>query len=68
MQRVLDGYHGGTMYVEAPFLEFSKRDIFDYCLDNGVPVGLTFSCERGSDRPCRQCASCKDRMALGEDR
>ena len=68
MQRVLDGYHGGTMRVEAPFLEFSKRDVFDYCLENGVPVDLTFSCERGSDRPCQRCASCKDRRALGEDR
>lgn len=68
MQRVLDGYHGGTMRVEAPFLEFSKRDVFDYCLGNGVPVYLTFSCERGSDRPCKRCPSCKDRMALGEGR
>lgn len=68
MQRVLDGYHGGTVRVEAPFLEFSKREVFDYCLGNGVPVDLTFSCERGSDRPCKHCASCKDRIALGEGR
>jgi 7-cyano-7-deazaguanine synthase len=66
VQRVLDGYHGATMRVEAPFLEFSKRDIFDYCLGNGVPVDLTFSCERGSDRPCKRCDSCKDRMTLDE--
>jgi 7-cyano-7-deazaguanine synthase len=68
MQRVLDGYHGGSTRVEAPFLEFSKRDIFDFCLGNGVPVELTFSCERGSNRPCQQCASCEDRMALSEGR
>ena len=66
VQRVLDGYHGGTMRVEAPFLEFSKRDVFDYCLENCVPIDLTFSCESRSDRPCQQCASCKDRKALGE--
>ena len=68
VQRVLDGYHGGTLRVEAPFLEFSKRDVFDYCLGHGVPMGLTFSCEDASDRPCQRCASCKDRMALYEGR
>jgi 7-cyano-7-deazaguanine synthase len=67
VQRLLDGYHGGTVRVEAPFLEFSKQDVFDYCLESGVPVNLTFSCERRSDRPCRQCASCKDQMALNEN-
>jgi 7-cyano-7-deazaguanine synthase len=68
MQRVLDGYRGGSTRVEAPFLEFSKRDIFDFCLGNDVPVDLTFSCERGSNRACQQCASCEDRMALSEGR
>jgi 7-cyano-7-deazaguanine synthase len=67
VQRLLDGYHGGIVRVEAPFLEFSKQDVFNYCLENDVPVNLTFSCERRSDRPCRQCASCKDQMALNEN-
>jgi 7-cyano-7-deazaguanine synthase len=66
VQRLLDGYHGGTVRVEAPFLEFTKQDVFEYCLENGVPVNLTFSCERRSDLPCRRCASCKDQMALNE--
>lgn len=67
MQRVLDGYYGGTVCIEAPFLEFSKRDVFDYCLEHDVPVGLTFSCERRGDRHCGRCASCKDRKMLNED-
>lgn len=66
IQRLLDGYFGGTVQVEAPFLEFTKRDVFDFCLRHRVPVDLTFSCERSNNNPCGECGSCKERMVLCE--
>lgn len=66
VQRLLDGYFGGTVQVEAPFVEFTKRDVFDFCLRNRVPVDLTFSCERRSDCPCGGCRSCEERLMLRE--
>lgn len=65
IQRLLDGYFGGTVQVEAPFLEFTKRDVFNFCLRHRVPVDLTFSCER-SNNSCGECSSCKERITLGE--
>lgn len=66
VQRLLDGYFGGTVQVEAPFVDFTKRDIFDFCLRHRVPVDLTFSCERWSVGPCGRCRSCEDRLMLRE--
>lgn len=66
VQRILDGYFGGTVQVEAPFLNFTKRDVFDFCLRKRVPVDLTFSCERCSIDPCGKCPSCEERLMLCE--
>ena len=66
VQRLLDGYFGGTVRVEAPFVEFTKRDVFDYCLNNQVPVDLTFSCDRQSVHPCGKCRCCEERAELRE--
>ena len=64
-QRLLDGYFAGTVILEAPFIDFSKKQIFEYCLRQGVPINLTHSCET-SDRPCGSCPSCLDRRLLNE--
>jgi 7-cyano-7-deazaguanine synthase len=66
VQRLFDGYFGGTVQVEAPFAEFTKRDVFDFCVRNHVPIDLTFSCERQSAYPCGECRSCKERAMLSE--
>ncbi|MBD2186430.1 7-cyano-7-deazaguanine synthase [Aerosakkonema funiforme] len=66
IQRIFDGYFGGCIQVEAPFLEFTKADIFNFCTLAQVPVELTFSCERRGDFPCGQCSSCLDRRILHE--
>lgn len=66
VQRLLDGYFGGTVRVEAPLIEFTKRDVFDFCLRNQVPIDLTFSCERQSIYPCGECRSCGERAMLRE--
>jgi 7-cyano-7-deazaguanine synthase len=59
-QSVLDGYFGGTVRFEAPFLDFDKRQVIQYCKKNRVPLRLTFSCTR-SNTPCGQCVSCVER-------
>ena len=63
-QRILDGYFGGSMRLEAPFLSFRKLDIMRYCKANNVPTHLTYSCQKQNYPPCGKCASCLDREEL----
>lgn len=63
MQAVLDLYSEGVQ-LAAPFVEWTKADVFEYCLMKDVPLHLTYSCERGSDPPCGWCLSCMDRQTL----
>lgn len=63
-QQILDGYFGGTVLIEAPFIDFSKKHIYEYCLINNVPIHLTYSCEKSNVKPCGECSSCKDRRIL----
>ncbi len=60
IQRVFDGYSNGTVKAMAPFLNFSKREIWNYCKNEKVPVHLTYSCELGRKQPCGKCNTCKD--------
>jgi 7-cyano-7-deazaguanine synthase len=64
MQQIADGYFGGRVRISAPFIRWSKRDIWEYCKINNVPIDLTYSCERGADQPCGKCLSCRDTEAL----
>jgi 7-cyano-7-deazaguanine synthase len=59
-QRLIDLYLDGSVQLDAPFLQWSKRDIFDYARDKALPLELTYSCELGIDQPCGRCASCAD--------
>jgi 7-cyano-7-deazaguanine synthase len=63
MRRMVDGYFGGTVSLEAPFLAFDKQHICEFACRTGVPIDLTYSCERTSDGPCGECPSCRDRQA-----
>ena len=54
----------GRVSLIAPFLDWSKKDVFDYFRDANLPVDLTYSCEAGTDPVCGSCASCRDRRAL----
>jgi 7-cyano-7-deazaguanine synthase len=55
---------GSTRFI-APFVDWSKRDIFDYSLKFSIPITQTYSCESGTTPPCGICASCADRRTLG---
>lgn len=60
IQGLFNGYSNGTVKASAPFLNFSKKEIWDYCQSEEVPVELTYSCELGKKQPCGLCDTCKD--------
>jgi 7-cyano-7-deazaguanine synthase len=43
----LNGLTLPSVRVLAPFLEWSKADVFGYCEERRLPIDLTYSCERG---------------------
>lgn len=54
----------GGLALMAPLLTWEKPQILRYALDQGLPLGMTYSCERGTLPPCGECLSCQDREAL----
>jgi 7-cyano-7-deazaguanine synthase len=64
MQSIVDIYEKGRVHLVSPFIDFSKSEIYSYCIDQKVPIGLTYSCESGLPSPCGRCNSCKDREML----
>lgn len=64
MQTVVDGYCDGRVNLAAPFIEWSKQQVFAFFKSEGVPVDLTYSCEKGTAQPCKECLSCWDRRNL----
>jgi 7-cyano-7-deazaguanine synthase len=49
------------MKVYAPFLGMTKREIALLGKELGVPFEKTYSCYRGTEPPCGECATCKQR-------
>lgn len=64
IQLLYDLYTGGRIRVDAPFLDWSKRDVYDFAVAHGVPIEMTYSCLAGTEQPCGACESCKDLEAL----
>jgi 7-cyano-7-deazaguanine synthase len=60
MQAVFDTCTDGCIQIGAPFLRWRKGDIWTFAKREGVPLHLTYSCERGLVQPCGLCDSCKD--------
>jgi 7-cyano-7-deazaguanine synthase len=54
----------GQVSVLAPFVDWSKDDVYSYFLNARIPLEKTYSCEAGVVPPCKECASCKDRARL----
>lgn len=65
-QDLVDMTTSGTTSITAPFLHWTKPEVLAYCRNVGVPVNLTWSCERSASVACRRCSSCRDREALNE--
>jgi 7-cyano-7-deazaguanine synthase len=64
--KILDGYSEGEIRIDAPFLTWDKQLIYRYCLENKVPINLTYSCQAGTVPPCGDCDSCKDIRVLND--
>jgi 7-cyano-7-deazaguanine synthase len=64
IQSIFDLYTGGALQIGAPFLRWNKADIWAFASSQKIPLGLTYSCERGLSQPCGFCASCSDLEAL----
>jgi 7-cyano-7-deazaguanine synthase len=54
----------GQVSVVAPFLTWSKRDVYRYFVDCGLTLEDTYSCESGVPGGCGSCLSCRDRQVL----
>lgn len=67
IQRVLDGYSGGTITFAAPFLESTKQSVVQFARRHRVPLYLTYCCERRNAPACGKCRSCQDRAELYVD-
>jgi len=63
-QSIYDIYTNGTVQIHAPFLLWSKNEIWQFCHMVKVPLHLTYSCEAGTEPPCGECLSCRDLKAL----
>jgi 7-cyano-7-deazaguanine synthase len=58
MQRAYDLYCDGRIQIVAPFIENDKQSIIAFCREAELPLGMTYSCERGCAPPCGACTSC----------
>lgn len=64
INRAVAEYTDNAVRVVAPFIGWTKRDVYDYFVQAGLPIELTYSCESGGTPSCGKCASCQDRKAL----
>lgn len=65
MQEIVDLYATQKILrLGVPFIDWTKSDVFNYCLINKIPLELTYSCELGLDQPCGKCLSCLDLKKL----
>lgn len=62
---LVEEHTDGRLTVTAPFLQWTKGQIYAYAAKSGLPVNATYSCESGTIPPCGLCASCRDRGSLG---
>ena len=54
---------GRELTIEAPFVNWTKKDVVKEGLRLKVPYELTWSCYEGMDKPCGVCGTCVDRAA-----
>lgn len=64
ISKLIGEYTDGRVSVIAPFLTWTKQDVYQYFISAGLPIAVSYSCEAGTDPVCGTCASCRDRKAL----
>ena len=63
IERSYEFHTGGAISATAPFLHWTKQDVYRLATELNVPIAQTHSCE-ASNLPCGQCRSCQDRSLL----
>lgn len=64
-QKVLDGYFGGAVQINAPLINLTKPEIWKLVtLEKKFPIDFTYSCQNGKQCGCDECPSCLDRKVL----
>ena len=64
ISRIVHETTGGNTQLIAPFITWTKMQVYGYFLSLRLPKELTYSCEAGLQPPCGACASCADRLLL----
>lgn len=64
MQTIYDVYCNSRVQITAPFLDWTKAEVWAFAKSCNVPLAITHSCEAGTNEPCRECQSCRDRQLL----
>ena len=67
MQRLLNGYSGGSVTLSVPFLGDTKSDVIRFARARSVPLHLTYSCELQNAPACAECPSCRNRITFNGD-
>ncbi|MEQ8688680.1 MAG: 7-cyano-7-deazaguanine synthase [Imperialibacter sp.] len=62
--RIVSESTDGTARLEAPFVNWNKKQIWEYCQVKKIPIELTYSCEKGGQTMCGKCATCRDLIML----
>ena len=63
MQLSYQFHTGGAITIAAPFLHWTKSQVYNLATHLDVPLERTYSCE-AANVPCNQCRSCVDRRTL----
>ncbi len=64
LQALYDLSSNNYVLIGAPFIDWTKAEIWEYCCINKIPADLTYSCELGTNPPCGSCPSCRDREVI----
>ncbi len=62
--RLISDMTDGAVDLVAPFLDWEKHEIYQYAIDNNLPIEASYSCESQNRQPCGECLSCRDRAIL----
>lgn len=61
---LIQSLSGGRFVLMAPLIEWTKQQVIGYAVEEGLPLHLSYSCERGALPPCGECLSCRDREEI----